>query len=114
MGGKMARDNYNMITLGNGNCLPPNPLNRPWQVLVDEFYANNPQLLLASIQPIPSHAQANFTANFVQINHSDPLRAEEVESVSLLHLVMITEVTNEDEPSGYDSLSETLNPVTLT
>src|SRR6266481_8051982 len=110
MGGKMARDRYNMITLGNGDHLPANPLNRPWQVLVDEFYANNPHLLPASIQPIPSHTQANFATNFVQINHSDPLRAEEVESASLLHLAMITEVTDEDKPSGYDSLSEDLEP----
>ena len=28
---RMARDSYNMITLGNGERLPPDPLNRPWK-----------------------------------------------------------------------------------
>ena len=96
--------------LGNGDCIPLNPLNPPWEILVDEFYVNNPHLLPALIQPVPSHVQANFATNFVQINHSTPLRTEEVDSASLLHLAMITEVADEDNLANPNNGSKDLEP----
>src|SRR5882724_2275032 len=48
--GKMGQDSNNLIMLGNGDCLPQDPLNRAWKVWVDEFYANNPHLLPSPVQ----------------------------------------------------------------
>ena len=106
----MARDGYNKITLGNRDRIPLDPLNQPWQVLVDKFYTNNPHLLPVLIQLVLSHVQANFSTKFVQINHSAPSRMEEVDSASLLHLAMITEVADKDDLANPNDISEDLKP----
>ena len=110
----MARDAHNMITLGNGDHLPPDPLNRPWQVCVDEFYAKNPHLLPAGLPTghcdPPPHLLTNFASNFIQVSHPDLKEDEDIESASLLHLATITEVTDEDEPPGPTDPAEDLEP----
>ena len=110
----MARDAHNMIMLGNGDHLPPNPLNQPWQVRVDKFYAKNPHLLPAAL-PVghhdpPPHLLTNFALNSIQVSHPDSKEDEDIESTSLLHFATITEVTDEDEPPSPTDLVEDLEP----
>src|SRR5882724_3884345 len=56
--GKASRNTQNnMVMLGNGDPIPPNPANRPWAAQIHEYYARNLHLL-------PQEAvQANFSAN---------------------------------------------------
>ena len=110
----MARDAHNMIMLGNGDHLPPNPLNQPWQVHVDKFYAKNPHLLPAAL-PVghhdpPPHLLTNFALNSIHVSHPDSKEDEDIESTSLLHFATITEVTDEDEPPSPTDLVEDLEP----
>src|SRR6266481_9194913 len=112
--GKLARGLNNMITLGTGEHLPPNPHNCPWMVLADEYYSRNPQLLPTLLQPgqhdPPPHAQANFTANLVQVSHPECTREEDRPSAILLHVATVTEVTDEDDLVGLGSLTDDLEP----
>ena len=93
--GQMARDSYNMITLGNRERLLPDPLNQPWKDQVDEFYKNNPHLL-PSVQQ-PGTAQANFAANLVQVGPVSLEKVTRLLSMNPFHTATITEVTDEDD-----------------
>src|SRR5882724_11536583 len=110
----MGQDSNNLITLGNGDCLPPYPLNWAWRVQVDEFYANNPHLLPPLVQPghcnPPPHFQANFAANFIEVSQSKLVKNKEVTSTNSLHLAKIMEVTDEDEMVGLNDLDEEYEP----
>ena len=110
--GKLARGPNNMITLGTGEHLPPNPHNCPWMVLADEYYARNPHLLpdppqLGQHDP-PPHAQANFATNLVQVGHPKVAREEIRLTRSSLYAATITEVTNEDDLVGLGNLTDDL------
>ena len=111
---KLARGPNNMITLGTGEHLPPDPRNHPWMVLVDEYYTRNPHLLPGPLQPgqhdPPPHAQANFATNLVQVGHPKVTREENRLTKSSLYAVTITEVTDEDDLVGLRNLTDNLEP----
>ena len=81
---------------------------------MDEFYANNSQLLPPPVQlghhDPPPHVQANFTANFVEVAQSKPVKQKELVSANSLHLATIMEVTNEDRLVAINDLDKEYEP----
>ena len=107
--GQMARDSYNMITLGNGEHIPPDPLNQPWKDRANKYYKNNPHLLPSAQQP--SAAQANFAANLVQVGPASPAQIMRLPSMNPVHAATITEITDKDDLPGLDDSSENLEDI---
>src|SRR5882724_11433910 len=70
--GKVSRNTQNLLVLGNGDPIPNDPMNHSWAARVDNFYSRNPHLL----KDPPSHMQANFAANLLEVHRKIPLREE--------------------------------------